>query len=174
MRFRNNYTTLPYILLALSVAFQLLLVCDSIISLLQLNERYSNQYMIAWSLIFTIKVKLYLVFTVLAFVSLLVYYFIRRRYVYVMLCKFHIWLVFAGLVLVPMYDIVLSLFVEKEFQAHSFQVGSILFYDYPFLLSFLFLITANIFFILTMIKSSTLPKSKQENESTGLLDDFAQ
>lgn len=175
MQYRKNYIKTPFLLIGISVLFQLVLIAESLISIWLLQKKYSNKYMIAWSIIFTPRVKFYLAFTIVVFASLLICYFIRRRYINVVLCKVYVWLVFAALVLLPIYDIVLSFFVEKEFQAHSFQIGNILFYDYPFLFSFLLLIMAFIFFIVTILKSSTLSKIKKpKNESTGFLDDFAQ
>ena len=174
MQYRKKYIKLPVILITLSTFFQLVLVGDSMLSLWELNKKYQNKYMISWSLVFTTRVKFYLFFSIVALVCLLVYFFIRHRYINTLLCKAHLWLFFTGLVMLPVYEIILSLFVKKEFQAHSFQIGNVEFYDYPFLMSFFAVLIGTVFFILTVIKSSTLPKTKQSDESTGFLDDFAQ
>lgn len=174
MRYRKNYIRLPIVLLSLSFLFQPILVLDSLLSLWELSKKYEGEYFTPWTLVFTVRVKFYLAFSLLALICLLIYFFIRRRYINVRLCKIHLWLVFIGLVVIPVYDIVLSLFVKKEFHAHSFQIGNMLFYDYPFLISFFVLLIGSVFFILTVIKSSTLPKINPSDESTGFLDDFAQ
>jgi hypothetical protein len=174
MRYQKNYIQLPFVLITIAVLFQLFTVGQRVLSLLNLQEKYSNKYPIAWSLIFTIQVKYYLVFTLLALISLVMYYVIRRRYIPVILSTFHVWLVFSGLVVAPVYDSVLSLFTSNELAAHSIQIGNVLIYDYPTITAILLLTVANIFFIVTVIKSSTLPKVKRLNESTGFLDEFAQ
>jgi hypothetical protein len=174
MRYQKNYIQLPFVLITIAVLFQLFIVGQRVVSLLSLQEKYSNKYPIAWSLIFTIQVKYYLVFTLLALISLLIYYIIRKKFIPVILSKFHVWLVFSGLVVAPVYDSVLSLFSSDELAAHSIQIGNVFIYDYPTITAILLLAVANIFFILTVIKSSTLPKATRPNEFTGFLDEFAQ
>ncbi len=80
MQYRKNYILLPFVVITISVLFQLCLVGQSVASLLNLHEKYSNQYPVAWSLVFTLKVKCYLVFTFLALISLLIYWFIEMGF----------------------------------------------------------------------------------------------
>lgn len=174
MKYQKNYLRLPFVLIITSVLFQLFLVGRRVMSLLDLQEKYSNKYPIAWDLVFRLQVKYYLVFTFLALISLMIYYFIRQKYVPVVFGKFHVWLVFSGLVIFPVYDILLSFFTVSEFAAHEIQIGNIFIYDYPTIFALLLLIVANVFFILTIIKSSTLPRlDKSVTESAGFLDEFS-
>lgn len=174
MRYRKNYTRLPFILISLSVLFQLLLLGDRIVSLWELNEKYAHDYSIGWCVLFTVKTNFYLTFAAIAFISLLIYYLFRRKYMNVLLSKIHVCLVFTGIVAIPILEFLLYLFNDRNREAYTFRIGNIIFDEWPLALSLLLIIIANIFFILTLIKSSTLPKAKYLNESTGLLDEFAQ
>jgi len=174
MKYRKNYIKLPLIVFSSIFLVRLYLIISAIISLRELAQRYSYKYPTAWSVIFTVQTKAILICTSITIVTLVIYFILRQRYINVLYSRIHIWLTFISLILIPFLSPVYQMSTPNGTLSDTIRIGNVIVYPFSSVLSLCVFIIAFIFFILTVIKSSTSPKEPGETvQSTGFLDEFA-
>jgi hypothetical protein len=173
MKYRKNYIKLPLIIFLSILFIRIWLIGSTWISINEIDRKYVEKYPNPWSLIFTVQTKVVLICIIITFITLVIYFVIRRRYINVLYSRLHVWLTFISLIIVPFLFPVYQMRTPNGTVSDTIRIGNVIVYPFSLILSLLVFIVGIVFFILTVIKSSTSPKeSNQADESTGFLNEF--
>lgn len=172
MKYKKNYLKLPLIVFSVTLLFVLRMVSSTVLSLLELQKEYPNNHSIEWNIVFqgrTIFLLSYLFF------FLLVYFFLRKRFLPVFMVKLHVWLSFCAIVVVPFLFSLTRVLLLKSKNIESVTIGKFYIHNIGFVLFVIILIFANIFFIIAISKSYRSEINiEQRNESADFLNEFTE
>jgi hypothetical protein len=172
MKYRRIKYISAFVIVLLIALFRIFLMLFSYWSIQLMNEKVEPALRTPPSVVFSFT---YIFPILILFAEAIFYLLLRKRFFFRRLVRFHLWMTFVSSFLVPVIQYISYIVMPNYFSLNDLENAFKQFNHWGIIIGWILFAIARLFFIAAMVKSVTsLNEPQQENESTGLLDDFAQ
>ena len=172
MKYRRiNYIS-AFVIVLLIALFRIFLMLFSYWSIQLLNEKVEPALRTPPSVVFSF---MYIFPILILFAEATFYLLLRKRFFFLRLVRFHLWMTFVSSFLVPVIQYISYIVMPNYFSLDELADAFKKFNYWGIIIGWILFAIARLFFIAAMVKSVTsLNEPQQENETSDFLDDFAQ